>query len=82
MEKYLKTRAIPYTSWRPRYVCLYGKIRIQETKAFFEKEVGTWPRECARTIENISRIRMDVARASGDEIWTKSDVDRESSILI
>ena len=38
--------------------------------------------ERARTIENIGRIRMDVARASGDEIWTKSDIDRENLILI
>ena len=37
--------------------------------------VGIWPREFARTIENISRIRMDVARASGDEIWTKSFIE-------
>ena len=43
----------------------------------FEEKAGIWPRECARTIENISRIRMDVARASGDEIWTKSVFDRE-----
>ena len=27
--------------------------------------VGIWPQECARTIENISRIRMVVTRASG-----------------
>ena len=40
-------------------------------------KVGIWPRECARTIEDISRIRMDVPRAPGDEIWTKSDLDRE-----
>ena len=33
-----------------------------------EKTVGIWPRECARTIENISRIRMDVARASGTDL--------------
>ena len=43
-------------------------------------KVGIWPRECARTIENISRIRMDVARASGDEIWTKSVFDQENSL--
>ena len=36
------------------------------------KKVGISPREYARTIENISRIRMDVARASGDEVWTES----------
>ena len=35
--------------------------------------MGIGRREWARTIENISRIRMDVARASGDENWTKSD---------
>ncbi len=39
------------------------------------------PRECARTIENISKIRMDVARATGDEIWTKSDLDQENRFL-
>ena len=41
------------------------------------KKVGIWSRECARTIKNISRIRMVAARASGDEIWTKSVFDRE-----
>ena len=37
--------------------------------------------EHARTIENIGRIRMDVARASGDEIWTKSDLIEKNKIL-
>ena len=38
-----------------------------DKKCFFKK-VGVWPRECVRTIENISRIRMDVARASGTDL--------------
>ena len=42
------------------------------------KKVGIRLRECARTIENISRICMDVARASGDEIWTNSVFDRDN----
>ena len=39
-----------------------------KTTASFLRKVGIWPRECARTIENISRIRMDVARASGTDL--------------
>ena len=45
----------------------------------FEKEVGIWPRECARTIENISRIRMDVARASGTDLASSL---RQNTFLI
>ena len=44
------------------------KGRNFDNKYFFEKKVGNWLRECARTIENISRIRMDVARASGTDL--------------
>ena len=47
-----------------------------------KQKVGIWPRECARTIENIRRIQMDVARASGDEMRTKSVFERNNSILI
>ena len=38
------------------------------TNNFFEKKVNIWPREWARTIENVSRIRMGVARASRTDL--------------
>ena len=47
--------------------------------AAFLKKVGIWPRECARTIENISRIRMDVARASGTDLASSL---RQNTFLI
>ncbi len=40
------------------------------------------PRECAGRIENISRIGMVVASASGDNIWTKRDADSDTRLLI
>ena len=43
------------------------------------KKVGIWPRESARTIENISRIRMDVARASGTDLASSL---RQNTLLI
>ena len=43
-------------------ICFEGVREGIQGKSMIK--VGRWPRECARTIENISRIRMDVARAS------------------
>ena len=40
------------------------------------------PRECAGRIENISRIGMVVASASGDNIWTKRVADSDTRLLI
>ena len=45
----------------------------------YKKIPGFGPRECARTIENISRIRMDVARASGTDLASSL---RQSTFLI
>ena len=45
--------------------------------------MGIWPRECARTIDNISRIQMDVPRASGTDLASslrQNTFDREKSI--
>ena len=46
---------------------IHNLLLSRQKKSLFKK-VGIWPRECARTIENISRIKMVVARASGTDL--------------
>ena len=51
------------------------KINLLECR----RKGGIWLGECARTIENISRIRMDAARASGTDLASSL---RQNTFLI
>ena len=91
-----RSKIDPGGPWGPRWrdeirAPIFNKCGLPEkikfaladcARRFIKEKVGIWPRECARTIEDISRIRMDVARAFADEIWTKCDYERENAISI